>query len=152
MASRTDISDDETLRQKTPVPRPKQRSLVNLIFDNTRIDQAVENHDYPGSGTFEDPYVMNWIPDDTGNPLNWDKWLKWTITMVSAVTSFAVAFSSSAYTGMLVLPWFIDLANVFRYHRATHDPFRGKLDPCYRWCLVIRPWFRCRTTSMGTTM
>ncbi|ESU10330.1 hypothetical protein FGSG_02966 [Fusarium graminearum PH-1] len=102
MTSRTDISDDETLRQKIQDPKPKQRSLVNLIFDNTRIDQAVENHQYPGCGTFEDPFVVNWIPDDTGNPLNWDKWLKWAITMVSAATCFAVAFSSSAYTGTIM--------------------------------------------------
>ncbi|KAM0553169.1 hypothetical protein ACHAPJ_007456 [Fusarium lateritium] len=107
MASRTDLqsssaSDDETLRQKTPEPKPRHRSLVNLIFDRTRIDEAVENHDYPGSGTFEDPFVVSWIPDDTGNPLNWAKWLKWTITMVSAVTSFAVAFSSSAYSGTIM--------------------------------------------------
>lgn len=100
MASRTDLhsSDDETLRQKSE-PKPRPRSLVNLIFDRTRVDQTVENYDYPGSGTFEDPFVVSWIPDDTGNPLNWAKWLKWTITMVSAATSFAVAFSSSAYTG-----------------------------------------------------
>ncbi|KAG5657879.1 hypothetical protein KAF25_007912 [Fusarium avenaceum] len=103
MTSRTDLhsSDDETLRQKSET-KPRPRSLVNLIFDRTRVDQAVENYDYPGSGTFEDPYVVNWIPDDTGNPLNWAKWLKWTITMVSAATSFAVAFSSSAYTGTIM--------------------------------------------------
>lgn len=113
MTSRTDISDDETLRQKIQDPKPKQRSLVNLIFDNTRIDQAVENHQYPGCGTFEDPFVVSWIPDDTGNPLNWDKWLKWAITMVSAATCFAVAFSSSAYTGRFIMSLLI---------HPTHGP------------------------------
>ncbi|KAF9777029.1 hypothetical protein IL306_004695 [Fusarium sp. DS 682] len=109
MVSRPDLhsssaSDDETLRQKPQDSKPRPRSLVNLIFDRTRVDQAVENHAYPGSGSFEDPFVVSWIPDDTGNPLNWAKWLKWTITMVSAATSFAVAFSSSAYTGQYYSP------------------------------------------------
>ncbi|EXK28876.1 hypothetical protein FOXG_12240 [Fusarium oxysporum f. sp. lycopersici 4287] len=107
MSSRPDLpsscmSDDETLRQKTPESKPRHSSLVKLLFDRTRVDQAVENHNYPGSGSFEDPFVVSWVPDDTGNPLNWPKWLKWTITMVSAATCFAVAFSSSAYTGTIV--------------------------------------------------
>ncbi|KAF5026756.1 hypothetical protein F66182_1175 [Fusarium sp. NRRL 66182] len=95
----TSASDDETVRPKTPDSQPRSRSVVSLLFDHTRIDDAVENYDYPGNGTLEDPYVVSWIPQDAGNPLNWPKSLKWVITMVSAATSFAVAFSSSVYTG-----------------------------------------------------
>ncbi|KAJ3509552.1 hypothetical protein NM208_g15653 [Fusarium decemcellulare] len=93
-------SDDDTLRQP-PDPTPRPRSLINLLFDRTRIDDAVENYEYHGNGTADDPYVVTWIPDDTGNPFNWSKLTRWRITMVSAATCFAVAFSSSAYTGTM---------------------------------------------------
>ncbi|KAL6860731.1 hypothetical protein ACO1O0_004765 [Amphichorda felina] len=88
--------DDETLDN-----RPQTRSLVSLLFDHTRIDDAVLNHTYKGKGTPEDPHVVTWIPDDTGNPFNWSKAARWRITMISAVTCFAVAFSSSAYSGTM---------------------------------------------------
>lgn len=90
----TPPSDAETLNQ-----RPQPQSLVRLLFDHTRIDDAVLNHTYQGKGTAENPYMVNWIPDDAGNPFNWSRLSRWRITMISAVTCFAVAFSSSAYTG-----------------------------------------------------
>ncbi|KAH7254554.1 hypothetical protein MRS44_016769 [Fusarium solani] len=93
-------SDDDTLRQ-APEPTPRPRSLLNLLLDRTRIDDAVEYHEYPGKGTVEEPYIVSFIPDDAGNPFNWSKLARWRITMVSAATCFAVAFSSSAYTGTM---------------------------------------------------
>ncbi|KFH40521.1 putative MFS-type transporter-like protein [Hapsidospora chrysogenum ATCC 11550] len=89
---------DETLDQ----PRPRPTSHISLLFDHSRIDDAVLNYTYPGKGTQEHPYVVSWIPEDAGNPYNWSKGAKWTITMISALTCFAVAFSSSAYTGTMM--------------------------------------------------
>ncbi|KAM5356928.1 hypothetical protein ACJ41O_003574 [Fusarium nematophilum] len=99
MTGHSNIStDDETLHEPQ-APSPQPRSLFNLLLDRARIDDAVLNYQYPGSGTAEDPFIVSWIPDDTGNPFNWSKLARWRITMVSAATCFAVAFSSSAYTG-----------------------------------------------------
>ena len=57
---------------------------------------------YPGIGTSDDPYVVSWLgPDDPENPLNWSRMRKeaamWSIT----AATFAVVFSSSAYTGAM---------------------------------------------------
>lgn len=82
-------------------PIPKQHSLFRLVTDQARIDDDVLNYKYDGSGTAEDPYVVTWIPDDAGNPMNWNKGLKWVIAMLVAVECFATAFSSSAYSGCL---------------------------------------------------
>lgn len=90
------MSDDETLG-----PCPSRRSVLNLLLDQARVDDSVLHHQYRGKGTPEDPFIVAWIPDDTGNPHNWPKWLRWMITMVSAMTCFVVAFSSSAYTGTM---------------------------------------------------
>lgn len=91
----TRVMDDDMPEQ----PRPRPTSHISLLFDHSRIDDAVLNYAYPGKGTHEHPYVVSWIPEDAGNPYNWSKGAKWTITMISALTCFAVAFSSSAYTG-----------------------------------------------------
>lgn len=84
------------------LPSPP-RSLFNLLFDQARIDDAVLTHAYQGKGDHEHPFIVTWIPSDTGNPLNWSKQARWRITLVSAVACFAVAFSSSAYTGETAL-------------------------------------------------
>jgi hypothetical protein len=57
------------------------------------------NHPYRGSGTIEDPYVVEWIPNDRRNPMDWPQWKKWVITMTMAFATLAVSLVSSAYTG-----------------------------------------------------
>ncbi|KAG6853697.1 hypothetical protein C0991_002232 [Blastosporella zonata] len=36
---------------------------------------------YPGEGTSDSPYIVDWVPDDAENPYNWSKAKKWVITM-----------------------------------------------------------------------
>lgn len=35
---------------------------------------------YPGSGTSDDPYIINWDLSDPENPYSWSKHRKWLIT------------------------------------------------------------------------
>lgn len=35
------------------------------------------NNKYPGAGTEEDPFVVNWDDDDAENPKNWSSLKKW---------------------------------------------------------------------------
>lgn len=84
-----------------PSAIPKQHSLIRLVRDQARIDDAVLNYNYGGSGTEADPFVVTWIPDDAGNPMNWGKGLKWTIAWIVAFECFVTAFCSSAYSGAL---------------------------------------------------
>lgn len=36
---------------------------------------------YPGRGTSEDPFIVDWDQNDPENPFNWPKRRKWLITM-----------------------------------------------------------------------
>ena len=72
-------------------------------MDQARIDQDVLNYEYPGAGTVEDPYVVTWIPNDAGNPFNWNKAIKWISAMLVAMECFATAFASSAFSGKSVM-------------------------------------------------
>lgn len=88
-------SDLET--QKT-VTFPKV-SHWRLLVDRPLVTDAVRNHKYNGTGTQDDPYVVEFLPDDPRNAANFSPLKKWTITVVVAIATLAVAFCSSAYTG-----------------------------------------------------
>ncbi|KAJ7109133.1 major facilitator superfamily domain-containing protein [Mycena epipterygia] len=56
---------------------------------------------YPGSGTLQDPFVVDWGLEDAENPLNFNNCKKWIITAQLAFCTWAVSFSSSVYSGGL---------------------------------------------------
>ncbi|KAJ5323216.1 MFS transporter [Penicillium atrosanguineum] len=63
------------------------------------ISQSDESQSqYSGKGTAEDPFIVEWRPDDKENPLNFSDARKWLITSIVTASVFAVALTSSAYT------------------------------------------------------
>lgn len=60
-------------------------SHFSLVFDQVHVTKAVLDHQYKGSGTEDDSYVVEFIPGDRRNPMNWPDWKKWAITMLIAV-------------------------------------------------------------------
>ncbi|ETN43997.1 uncharacterized protein HMPREF1541_10862 [Cyphellophora europaea CBS 101466] len=79
----------------------RSMSLFRLVFDQQRITREVETHQYDGSGTKEDPYVVTWTPNDAGNPMTWSKGFKWIVTTIAAFECLAMAFTSSVYSGTI---------------------------------------------------
>lgn len=80
-------------------PKVDKIPYWRIVYDQAGITDSVRNHPYPGAGTQEDPYVVNWIPNDPRNPFNWSETKKWSITLTVALSTLAVALVSSAYTG-----------------------------------------------------
>jgi len=80
-------------------PRPKRIPYWRLVADQGVVTPEILNYPYAGSGTEEDPYVVQWIPNDPRNPMLFGTVKKWTITMIVAFATLAVALVSSAYTG-----------------------------------------------------
>jgi len=76
-----------------------QISHFTQVFNHAGVTPEVENWDYKGAGTEEDPYVVNWIDQDPRNPQNYSEVKKWSITALVAIATLAVAFVSSAYSG-----------------------------------------------------
>lgn len=79
--------------------RPTRIPHFKMVMDQKVVTPEMINHNYPGSGTEEDPYIVSWIDDDPRNPMLFSKTKKWSITMVVAIATLAVAFVSSAYSG-----------------------------------------------------
>jgi hypothetical protein len=70
-----------------------------LVLNPASVTDDVLYYDYPGQGTPESPYVVDFLPDDASNPRQFPQAKKWTITMLLAVATLAVAFVSTAYSG-----------------------------------------------------
>ncbi|KAL2410392.1 Major facilitator superfamily multidrug transporter mdrA [Exophiala dermatitidis] len=70
-----------------------------IVASQTLITEDVLNHEYRGSGTEDDPYVVEFIPNDPRNPMEFSQLKKWFITMTVAIATLAVAFVSSSYSG-----------------------------------------------------
>ncbi len=91
-----DIEGQKQVRIAEKVPHWRLVRSQSLVTDN------VLSHPYRGSGTKEDPYLAEFIPNDPRNPMNWPLWKKWFITMDVAIATLAVAFVSTAYSGSIV--------------------------------------------------
>jgi MFS family permease len=57
-----------------------------------------KTHAYSGSGTSEDPFIVEFLKNDKSNPMNWGQFRKWFLTAIVTFSVFAVTFASSAYS------------------------------------------------------
>lgn len=92
--ARKNSSDVEAQKHKQ-----QPASHWQLVFDQTHVTPEVLRQRYPGSGTHDDPYVVEYIQNDRRNPMLFPMWKKWAITLLVAFATLAVAFVSAAYTG-----------------------------------------------------
>lgn len=74
-------------------------SHFSLIFDQAGITETVLNYNYAGRGTADSPYLVEFLPNDPRNALNFPRSKKWTITILQAIATLAVTFASTAYSG-----------------------------------------------------
>ena len=79
--------------------RPGRVSHFQRVLRQGVLNDDIVNHPYKGKGTEEQPYLVTWIDNDPINPMNYSLGLKWSITMLVAIATLAVAFVSSAYSG-----------------------------------------------------
>ena len=69
-----------------------------LVTSHALITDEVLNYPYRGSGTEDNPFVVEFIPNDPRNPMEMAEWKKWGLTITVAFATLAVSFVSSAYT------------------------------------------------------
>jgi hypothetical protein len=69
-----------------------------MLIDQSITTPEIEKHVYPGSGTEEDPFIIEWLEDDPRNPMEFPNWYKWTITLSMAAAVLGVSLCSSAFS------------------------------------------------------
>jgi multidrug resistance protein len=72
------------------------------LFGHSSLSQVIIDHGYGGSGTIEDPHLVNWLPEDVENPMNFREITKWSLNALVALSAFIIALASSAFSGGLV--------------------------------------------------
>ncbi|KAJ4380648.1 hypothetical protein N0V86_004008 [Didymella sp. IMI 355093] len=70
-----------------------------MILDQGVITEEIKNWEYEGSGTEEDPYAVEWLPNDPRNPMTFAKTKKWIMAIAVANSVLVVSFCSSAFSG-----------------------------------------------------
>ena len=92
-------SEASSQTKMEPEPTPKRPSNWQLVVSHSLITDEVLNHKYDGLGTEEDPFVVEFIPNDPRNPMLFSPLKKWGTTALVGIATLAVAFNSSAYSG-----------------------------------------------------
>lgn len=70
-----------------------------MLTDQGVLTPDIIKHNYDGSGTEDDPFVVAWIENDPRNPMLWPTWYKWMATITAAFATLAVSLCSSLFTG-----------------------------------------------------
>jgi multidrug resistance protein len=95
----TDATNSDVESQK--VGNDERVPHWKVVWSQSLITETVLKHRYHGAGTEDDPYLVEFIPDDPRNPMNFPDWKKWALIACVALTTLAVAFVSTAYTGTI---------------------------------------------------
>ncbi|ATY65408.1 Major facilitator superfamily general substrate transporter [Cordyceps militaris] len=82
-----------------PSPHVNHVSYLRQFLDQAGVTPAVLHYQYPGKGTAESPFVVDFLPQDSYNPFTFSSGRKWMIIIVQATATLAVTFASSAYSG-----------------------------------------------------
>ncbi|KZP18299.1 MFS general substrate transporter [Athelia psychrophila] len=69
--------------------------------DSKAVVDASQPGNYPGEGSLQNPYIVDWELGEVANPYNWINRRKWVITAQVALSTFTVSFGSSCYSGGL---------------------------------------------------
>ncbi|KAF4554914.1 Efflux pump FUBT-like protein [Elsinoe fawcettii] len=67
-------------------------------FDQRHLTPEMLNHGYSGDGIADVPHLIVFLENDDQDPIQFTKLKKWTITILLAVATLAVAFASTAYS------------------------------------------------------
>ena len=68
---------------------------------------------FPGNGSPEDPFRVDYLPNDPQDAIAFSTTKKWLITTHQAVATLAVTFASSAYSGAV--------NNIIKYFEVSHE-------------------------------
>lgn len=89
-----------SLDDEVPAHREKEYSYISRIRSfllHSRLDEDIWNQNYTGIGTDDDPYIIDYLHNDTQDAMKFSKRRKWAIAILQSLSTFAVTFASSVY-------------------------------------------------------
>lgn len=100
-AASSATATEADVQSQSSRPSRSRVSHLRIVFDQAGVHPDALEWSYPGEGTEDSPYAVDFTPGDPYNPQGFKKSKKWFITILSAVSTLAVTFVSSAFTGGL---------------------------------------------------
>ncbi|KAI1737569.1 MFS transporter [Xylaria scruposa] len=94
------VLDDDVPQQAKDSPQ-RMPWIRSFLLGPRRLDDDVCRQNYAGSGTDDDPYIVDYLPDDGQDAMNFSKGRKWAIAILQSLSTFAVTFASSVYVSGL---------------------------------------------------
>jgi hypothetical protein len=89
-------SDDYTLKKLERRDTLRENQLAQI--DGYLITREILEYHFEGTGTDDDPYLVTWIENDIGNPLNFSASKKWMNALLLACAVFMVSIASSGFS------------------------------------------------------
>ena len=89
------------IKSLPPIAATPSASRPSTPPPGSRRSSHDEPSPYPGSGTPEDPYLVDWLPDEPSNPYNWRPSFKWMNMAVIAMSALCISFASSSYSAAI---------------------------------------------------
>jgi hypothetical protein len=92
-----------SLKPKVDTPNPTNSFVAHFqsLLDRAPITDDIWHYQYTGDGTLDTPFIVEFIPGDSRNPVNFSTATKWTVTLLQAIATFAVTFVSTAYSAAI---------------------------------------------------
>jgi hypothetical protein len=94
------IQENATAERAAQMANTRISWLTVLTIRDVVTSQVLE-HDYAGSGTQDDPYIVMFVEDDSRDPMSFSLWLRWALCLAAGYVTFSVAFISSAFSGSI---------------------------------------------------
>jgi hypothetical protein len=72
-------------------------STMHFLFFRKHLDDNICNQNYAGGGSYNEPYIVDFLHNDHQDAMNFTKGRKWAIAILQTLSTFVVTFASSAY-------------------------------------------------------
>lgn len=98
------VSNDEVpqqLEDNDSSRYSRHMSWIQYRLFRKRVDDNVCNQNYPGKGTDDDPYIVDYLHNDHQDAMNFSYRRKWAIAIFQSLSTFVVTFSSSVYVSCI---------------------------------------------------
>jgi hypothetical protein len=59
--------------------------------------EVLVTHNYDGNGTEEEPFLVDWLPEDPENPQSWPGFTRWLQLSLIGFATLSLTAGSSAY-------------------------------------------------------
>ncbi len=99
VASVAQVEAGHDVEAQEPSRTAHRVSHWQLIFNPAGVNEKVLQHKYRGRGTHASPYIVDFLPQDGHNPMQFSMLRKWCIGSLQGLATLVVAFVSTAYSG-----------------------------------------------------